>query len=49
MQLDKMGENGGASFPGSEMLGEQKLIAKVHRKGSKSLSARYLKEELQVL
>lgn len=30
MQLDKMGKNGVASFPGSEMLGKQNLIAKLH-------------------
>lgn len=29
MQLDKTGENGVASFPGSEVLGEQNLVAKL--------------------
>lgn len=29
MQLDKTGENGVSSFPGSEMLGEQNLVAKL--------------------
>lgn len=29
MQLDKTGENGVASFPGSEMLDEQNLVAKL--------------------
>lgn len=30
MQLLKMGESGVASFPGSEMLHEQDLIAELH-------------------
>lgn len=30
MELDNMGENGVVSFPGSEMLREQNLIAKLH-------------------